>query len=202
MTVQVPGSVTHWLSPLREGDPAATEYLWSRYFELAVQLARTQLLGVEDRGRDEEDVALSALHDFFRAAGRSDLDRLRNRQDLWRLLATCTLHRARKLRRDSQRLKRGGALPGGRPLTLELPHRGLPSREITPEESCQIADEIQYLLDLLDLEDPTRRLRQIAVWKLEGFTDQEIAHCQNCSRKTIAAKLTLIRALWREASPS
>ncbi len=202
MTVEVPGSVTPWLSPLQAGDPAATEYLWSRYFELAVQLARTQLLGVEDRGRDEEDVALSALHDFFRAAGRRDLDRLRNRQDLWRLLATCTLNRARKLRRDSQRLKRGGAVPRIEPLSRKPPQRVPLSRELTPDESCQIADQIHYLLELLDLEDPTRRLRQIAVWKLEGFTDQEIAQCQKCTRKTIAAKLTLIRALWREASQS
>jgi DNA-directed RNA polymerase specialized sigma24 family protein len=202
MTVEVHGSVTPWLNPLKEGDPAAKEYLWSRYFELAVQLARTQLQGVHDRGRDEEDVALSALHDFFRAAGRGDMERLHNRNDLWRLLATCTLNRARKHRRDSQRLKRGGGLPRERPVSLKTPDWRLTSRESSPEEACQLADELQSLLELLDHEDSTGRLRKIAVWKLEGFTDEEIAQCQNCTRKTISAKLTLIRGLWREADPT
>ena len=73
---------------------------------------------------------------------------------------------------------------------------------ISPEEACQLADELQFLLSLLDQEDSTGRLRKIAVWKLEGFTDEEIAQCQKCTRKTISAKLTLIRALWREADPT
>jgi hypothetical protein len=202
MTVEVPGSVTNWLNPLKEGDPAAADYLWSRYFDLAVQLARIQLEGVRDRGRDEEDVALSALHDFFRAAGRVDQERLQNRNDLWRLLAACTLHRARKLRRDSQRLKRGGEFPRGRRLCLPRPPGPLASSEPPPEEACQLADELQFLMGLLDQEDSTGRLRKIAVWKLEGFTDEEIAQRQKCTRKTISAKLTLIRALWREADPT
>jgi len=54
MTLEAPGSVTHWLQPLQAGDPAAAEFLWDRYFEQVLQLARRQLLGVRDRSREAE----------------------------------------------------------------------------------------------------------------------------------------------------
>jgi len=196
MTVETPGSVTHWLKPLQAGDPAAAEFVWDRYFHLVVQLARRQLLGVRDRSQDAEDVALSALNALCHAARQGQLASMADRDDLWRLLATCTLNRSRNLRRDSQRLKRGGDL-----VQVRLPVAGglQPdcTREPTPDEAAQLADDVRALMDRLDREDPSQRLRQVALWKLEGYTDQEIARRQHCSRKTVCVRLSLIRALWQ-----
>ncbi|MFN8858477.1 MAG: ECF-type sigma factor [Planctomycetaceae bacterium] len=196
MTVESPGSVTNWLKPLQAGDPAAAEFVWDRYFELVVQLARKQLLGVRDRSQDAEDIALSALNALCHAARRGQLSVTADRDDLWRLLVTCTANRSRNVRRDSRRLKRGGDLA-----VVRLPSAGVPqpagTRPPTPAEAAQFADDMRALMDRLDQEDPTQRLRQVALWKLEGYTDQEIARRLRCSRKTVCVRLSLIRALWQ-----
>jgi DNA-directed RNA polymerase specialized sigma24 family protein len=54
-------------------------------------------------------------------------------------------------------------------------------------------------MDRLDLEDPSHRLRQVALLKLEGYTLVEIARLQNCARKTVIVRLAVIRALWRSS---
>ena len=200
MTVEGPGSVTNWLKPLQAGDPTAAEFVWDRYFDHVVQLARQQLQGVRDRSQDAEDVALSALYALCDSARRGQLTSMADRDDLWRLLATCTLNRCRKFRRDSQRWKRGGGGSGGTPPETPQPLPTNGRREPTPAEASQLADELRHMLALLDHEDPSQRLRQILLWKLEGYTDPEIAHLQGCARKTVAAKLSLIRSLWRQAA--
>src|SRR5262245_32997096 len=61
-------SVTQWLKQFMEGDQEAAERLWERYFAQLVKLARGKLRGARRRDQDEEDVALNALHSFFRGA--------------------------------------------------------------------------------------------------------------------------------------
>jgi len=78
--------------------------------------------------------------------------------------------------------------------------RNRPNRWRRTAVASPPADELRHMLALLDHEDPSQRLRQILLWKLEGYTDPEIAHLQGCARKTVAAKLSLIRSLWREAA--
>lgn len=64
--------------------------------------------------------------------------------------------------------------------------------EPTPDFAAQIAEEYRRLLDLLA--DET--LQQVAVWKMEGSGNDEIAEKLGCSRRTIARKLEAIRVLW------
>ena len=64
--------------------------------------------------------------------------------------------------------------------------------EPTPEFAAQVAEQYQRLLDLLG--DET--LRRVAVWKMEGFTKDEIAARLDCSRRTVARKLETIRIIW------
>ena len=39
-------------------------------------------------------------------------------------------------------------------------------------------------------------LRQVALWRLEGFTTEEIADHLQCSVRSVARKLELIRRTW------
>src|SRR5262249_27580753 len=64
--------------------------------------------------------------------------------------------------------------------------------EPTPEFAALVAEEYQRLLDRLG--DPT--LCQVAVWKMEGLTADEIAERLACSRRTVARKLETIRIIW------
>jgi hypothetical protein len=68
------------------------------------------------------------------------------------------------------RRHRPGEVPGGHDLERLL------TREPTPEEAAATADESRRLLDLL--EEPG--LRQIALWKVEGYTNEEIAARLDC----------------------
>ena len=199
MTIETSGSVTHWLSLLREGEPEAAEFVWNRYFARVLQLAHEQLRGMRDQARSAEDVALSALNAVCQAAHLGRLDNLHDRHDLWRLLMTCTLNRARNLRGAEFCSKRGGA-PDGAAVSLDpLLLSRSPSSDPTPAEAAELTDQLRHLMDRLDLEDPSHRLRQVALLKLEGYTLVEIARLQNCARKTIVVRLSVIRALWRSS---
>lgn len=196
MTVETPGSVTHWLTLLRAGDPQAAEFLWDRYFAQVLHLAHRQLLGLRDRSRDAEDVALSTLNALCHAASHGRMANVQDRHDLWRLLVTCTLNRARNLRSHENALKRRAELAAA-----TRPDAGLAnveSTEPTPEEAAQLADELRHMMQRLDAEDPTHRLREVALLKLEGYTVEEIARRQQCARKTVSLRLSVIRGLWRK----
>lgn len=66
-------------------------------------------------------------------------------------------------------------------------------KEPTPQIAAQLAEECQRLLNLLNKED----LREVAVWKMEGYTNEEIAAKRSCALRTVERKLKTIRALWQ-----
>src|SRR5262249_34855540 len=65
-----PGSVSHWLAPLKGAAPAAAQPLWERYYRRLVALARKKLRAARRRAADEEDVVQDAFHSFFRAVAQ------------------------------------------------------------------------------------------------------------------------------------
>ena len=65
-------------------------------------------------------------------------------------------------------------------------------REPTPAFAAQVAEECQRLLDSLGDAD----LRTIAVWKMEGYTTEEIAARLRRAPRTVERKLDLIRRRW------
>ena len=70
--------------------------------------------------------------------------------------------------------------------------------EPTPEFAVQVAEECRRLLDGLG----DAELRSIALWKMEGFTTEEIAAQLGCVPRTVERKLRVIRGLWQqETSP-
>ena len=54
--------------------------------------------------------------------------------------------------------------------------------------------EYQRLLDILGND----ALRSIALWKMEGHGNDEIAAQLGCAPRTVARKLRRIRALWSQ----
>ena len=45
---------------------------------------------------------------------------------------------------------------------------------------------------------PAHQLRNIATWKMEGYTNQEIAAKLDCAPSTVERKLQRIRTQWQE----
>jgi DNA-directed RNA polymerase specialized sigma24 family protein len=192
------GSVTGWLGELQGGNQAAAQQLWEHFFARMVGLARQRLRGVVGRGVDEEDVALSAFHSFCRNAEGGKFPGLLDRDSLWRLLVVITARKAAHFVRDETRLKRGGnraAGAGHDPGNWQI--EGLLSREPSPEFTAQFAEECNRLLEKLG--DP--QLAQVALWRMEGHTVEEIAVKLQAAPRTVKRKLQLIRELWETELP-
>jgi DNA-directed RNA polymerase specialized sigma24 family protein len=191
------GSITHWIAEVKDGDSAGARGIWTRFFPRLVRLARKQIRGVSRGMADEEDVALSALDSFCRAAGKGRYPDLADRESLWRLLLQMTLNKAMSLARYESRQRRGG----GR--VRSLTHKQVAwddqilaeivGKEPTPEFAAMMADECRRLLEKLG--DP--QLREVAVAKMEGCSNREIAQRLDCALRTVERRLKLIRDEWR-----
>jgi DNA-directed RNA polymerase specialized sigma24 family protein len=191
------GSVTRWLAPLQEGDRAAAQQLWERYFRRLVGLARKKLQGAPRRAADEEDVALSAFDSFCRNAEQGRFPQLADRDSLWRLLVTITTRKAAHQVRDEGRQKRGG---GNAPLTDAAAESALAevlSREPSPEFAALMTEAFQRLLRRLG----DKELEKVALLRMEGYTVEEVARQLDYAPRTVKRKQALIRNIWEKETP-
>lgn len=195
-------SVTLWIDQLKTGDAEAAQRLWEAYFRRMVELARRKLEGAPRAAADEEDVALSAFKSFCVRAREGHFTQLLDTENLWPLLMAITANKSVDYLRRQNRRKRGGT---GRPADSDdpTPHPApqaaslsdLMSREPTPEFAAELSDHLERLLARLDAtEDPD--LRTIALLKLEGYRNGEVAERLGCVPRTVERKLQLIARLW------
>jgi RNA polymerase sigma factor (sigma-70 family) len=180
-------SITAWIDRLRSSDPEAARRLWERFFARMVEVARQRLS--QPRGlADEEDVALSAFLCFHRGVQAGRFPHLRDRGELWDLLFTLTTRKAIDLVRREDRLKRGGAAG------VEALGEGQEPADAgpTPAEAAAMQDELARLLNALADE----QLRQIALARMEGHTNAEIARQLGCAAPTVERRLRRVRLTW------
>jgi RNA polymerase sigma factor (sigma-70 family) len=191
------GSVTHWLKELTSAEASVAEReLFDRYFGKLVEVARHKLQAASCKVEDEEDLALSAIDSFFRRAARGEFPQLSHRHELWSLLVTIVIRKSANRLKKERRLKRGGTK-----LRLPLPHDGDSSRkslpelmadEPAPEVLAELNEELQRRLALLDGE----MLRDVALLRLQGFTNVEIAERLGIAERTVRRKINRIRREW------
>src|SRR5437763_6564977 len=87
MATEGQGSVSRCLLDLQAGNQDAARFLWDRYFERLVRLARARLRPARRSAEaDEEDVALSALDSFCAGTGDGRLPDLQGSQVVVRIL--------------------------------------------------------------------------------------------------------------------
>ena len=195
-------SVTQWIDRLKAGDPEAAQKLWERYFRRLVGLARKKLRAAPRRAADEEDVALDAFDSFCRGVERERFPQLRDRLDLWQLLVLLTARKASDLAQHERRQKRGGgavldeaALPRPADSSAREPAlERIEGPEPTPAFAAQVAEECRRLLERLD----SPELRSVALLKVEGYSNEEIAAQLDCGLRTVERRLRLIRSTWEQ----
>ena len=193
------GSITRCIALLREGKGVAAQLIWERYFPQLVRLAHKQLADLSCHLADEEDIALSALDRFCRAAQQNRYPDLADRHGLWRLLLQITARRVQDQARYEGRQRRGA----GRVYTeTDCTDGGPDLDEVaddapTPEFAALMAEQCRRLLTRL--EDP--QLQSLAIAKMDGSANEEIAAQMGCSVRTIERRLKLIRDIWRDEEP-
>jgi DNA-directed RNA polymerase specialized sigma24 family protein len=185
--------ITEWLRNLEEGHDAAAQQLWNVFFDRMVRLAEGRMRATDRRVSDAEDIALSAFASFCRGAENQRFTQLSDRDGLWRLLVCITIRKLSHTRRDQNRLKRGGSQRQVESTVDSSANRSVVnqiiSREPTPEFAAQVAEEHSRWMMALDSDE----LVQLAEWKLEGFTNEEIAAKWGRTTRTVERKLNLIR---------
>jgi DNA-directed RNA polymerase specialized sigma24 family protein len=189
------GSITALIERLEAGDHEAAQPLWERYYPRLVGLARERLRGTPRRVADEQDVALSAFDSFCRGVEQGRFPQLKDRDGLWALLVLITVRKAADLVQYNRRERRGGGQVRG-DSAFGGPGReggldGVAADDPTPDVAAQLAEEFQRLLDRLGSDE----LRSIAVWKLEGYTNAEIAERLGCAAVSVERRLRLIRKI-------
>jgi DNA-directed RNA polymerase specialized sigma24 family protein len=197
-------AVSLWVRQLQDGDASAAQQLWNTYFRRMAKVARAKLQGSRIRVADEEDVALSAFESFCRRAQDGRISQSDEHADPWPLLLALTAHKAIDLLRYERRIKRGGTgqqctspLDPGESADSETSLSQLIGPEPDPHTTLQIAEEFQDMLDRFS----DTILRSIALWKMEGFTSEEIASKLGCTTRTVERKLQLIRSEWNRGLP-
>lgn len=191
-------SVTQWIADLKSGDPKAAEQLADRYFNRLVTLARRQLGNAPRRVADEEDIAVSVFQRLCTGADKGAFPQLDDRNDLWAVLLTVTKGKVADQIKYLTRQKRGGGDVRGHSVFQRGEDIGpagfeqCVEEELTPEFIAQLDEEHQRLLNLLR-DDSQRR---IAVWKMEGYSNDDIADRLQISVKSVERKLRHIREKW------
>jgi DNA-directed RNA polymerase specialized sigma24 family protein len=182
--------ITQWIAGAKRHDPDSERALWNHYFERVVRLARSRMFALQGSVYDEEDAAISAINSVFRGLQTSRFPNLHDRSNLWRILVLVTKRklRAQWRRETAQRRGEQAAEDPSRDITIEE----VICEEPSPDFVAQMMDQTEHLLD--QLADET--LRRIAILKLDGFTNDEIAIRLQCTSRTIRRKMERIRDRW------
>jgi len=183
--------ITVWLEQVKDdGNEEAFEKIWAKYFSSLVRLARKKVAHSPAKSADEDDIVQSALTSFYFRARSGRYPDLNDRNGLWKLLLSITLTKARALARKEGRRREI--------LEREFSGQSFLAGEPTPEFAAEMADQLQHLMDRLNSD----LLHKIAVGKLEGYSNQEIAGRVKKSVPTVERKLRLIRELWASEAPA
>lgn len=186
--------VSHWIDLVKFGDSAAANQIWQHYFDRLVRSVRKRLNGQNRAVSDEEDIVLSVFDSFYAAAEEGRFPDLSDRDDLWRLLLRMSARKVIDKHRHDQRKRRGGdlqihSLGGDDEMVIEAI-----GDEPSPDMILSMQESVEQLFSHLGV----GQLRELAVTKLEGYSNAELAQRFGCSERTIERRLHLIREKFQQ----
>jgi DNA-directed RNA polymerase specialized sigma24 family protein len=187
------GSVTQLFALVGQGDEGAAAALWERFVPRLLGLARRTLASHPRLNGFADDVVQSVFASFF-AQARAGQFVLDHRNDVWNLLGVMTVRKARMAIRREMADKRGGgqiineadpSSPEGSPPVLDA----VSTSQLGPEFDLHAEEMLAGLPDAL---------RTVAVLRLMGHTNPEIATQLDWTLRKVERKLQLIRLRWEK----
>ena len=182
-------SVSQWIEGVKLGSEDSRQEIWNRYYSRLVGLLRSQLNQNERRTSDEEDIASSAFFEIFRAMDEGRLESVDDRDGLWRVLVVIADQKMIDQRRYLGRAKRGGGQVRGHSAFMVA---DTDQFDQIPDPSPDFVEQFQMALSE-SLGTLRQDLRKIAVWKMAGHTNLEIAQFLGCVEESVRRKVLLIR---------
>lgn len=187
-------SVTIALANYKQGDLKAAEEIWQRFFHRVCGLAKKKLGDVRKRVVDEEDIAQSAMHALYQGIQDNRFERLENRDDLWQLLVMLTSRKAALVwRKQGRRKEAGESVFAGSDETAAAGLQAIIDAKPTQPYVDQLCESCDERLSTLE-----PKLREVAVLKLQGFTNEEISEQVDRSVKSVERYLKMIRLQWMQ----
>ena len=186
---------------LSDGDEQAIAQIVEQSMERLKQRISRRLPPGLRRHTDEDDVAQSVMNSFICGVrDRERFKKLQDTNDLWQILGMLTKQKIAKHVRRNQAQKRGSGSLRGESIFYRPDQEGLaPGLDGIANQLAGVSEEIVHsedfdqLLQTLDND----HLREIAVFKLDGFSHEEIAERMQMSVRSVGRKLDVIRDLWR-----
>ena len=194
------GSLTLCIQDLRSPDcrqrDEAARVIWERFSSRLQNLVRRHLDNRIRRREDENDILQSMYSSFCKGQFEGKTPPA-SREELWKLLVRITMckvvntaHRhmaaVRDVRRETVAGRDRGA--GGESKFPQWMLEHVEGSKPSHEEKVIVLEEIDRLLQGLKPE-----LRQIVLWKLDGFTNAEIACSIGRTVRCVELKMQLIR---------
>ena len=189
-------NVSHWIEQIKLGDSLAANQIWHHYFDRLVRTVRGRLFGQNRAVSDEEDIVLSVFDSFYDAVQNQRFPDLTDRDDLWRLLLRMSARKVIDKRRHDQRQRRGGDVQI-HSFTNDKDDSVITEAigdEPSPEMVVMMQESVEQFFSHLGV----GQLRDLAVAKLEGYSNAEIAERFVCSERTIERRLHLIREKFQQ----
>ncbi len=184
-----------------DNDPAAAQAIWQKYFVRLARLARGKIKERQRRVVDEEDIALSAFNSFFRGVADGRFPKLDDGKDLWQILVMLTERKAVDQIRRHMAAKRGGGQVRGDSAFQKADDSSSPrgmdqlaGAEPSAEFVSSFLETCENLLSRLN--DP--ELVQVVLYKMEGYSNEEIAAKLGRVTRSVERKLHTIRKIWEE----
>ena len=202
----------------RDGDGSPNQHLLAKHCEEILdelaKAARKKIRGWPMAGGDEHDIAMSAMRTFVRRDKELKIADLHESKDLLHMLLWITARKVADKRRQQLRPKHGGGrLLGSDAMELNEGHlqkkpvgesrqkkrsqnrRPEPESEkdlpADPDLTQELNAECLRLLDLLDKDH-----RDVALLKLQGYSNDEIKQKLGWSKAWVERKLRSIRECW------
>ncbi len=192
-------SISRYIDGLRDGDEQAAQKVWERFFERLMALANQKLKASPRKAMDEEDVVQQAFAEFFVQVRQGRFPKLDDRNDLWQILAMLVDRRAKdQIKRQNTQKAGGGRVRTESVFLVPDASAGDPGiarvEDLLP--SPELAAEFIEIMDERMAALHNGEHRQIALFKMQGYTNREIADLLRSSERTIERCLQKIRAAW------
>lgn len=188
-------SESAWLLQLKQGDSDSLAEVWKRFHDQLTLAAQARLESVPQSTADADDIVVSVFESVWRASKAGRLQSLQNCDELlWWLLKTVHRKSVDHVRRESAQKRSNGVPPGSLDETVIQPIDGSPSSEYL----AILKEQYEQALNVL----PDQLLRQIAVLRMEGYTNVEICELLDVAPATVTRKARRIRAIWDDEFPA
>ncbi len=182
----------------RDGD--AAQALWEKFHRRLLGVAARQLGGNARGVGDADDVVNDAFASFYRRVEQGEYTAVNDRDGLWRLMLTITENKAKKQLRRELAQKRGAGKNRGDSIFYSSPQSEagggfdrFAASEPTPDDVAVLQETMAELLALLTDDE-----REIAIMRMEAWSNTDIADRRSLSLATVERRLKKIREKWSE----